>query len=50
MDAARRRLVWRGAAAAALILACALAFSAYLRPDMLVAFADVWAFCASLLR
>lgn len=28
----------------------AAAFSAYLSPNMLLAFGDVWAFCASLVR
>ncbi len=50
MDEARKRLWWRGAAVALVAVASGLAFYAYLGSDMLVAFADVWAFCASLLR
>jgi hypothetical protein len=37
-----------GVAAAAFLVA--LAFSAYLRPDMLAAFNDIMAFCAALIR
>lgn len=50
MDPANRRLWWRAAGVALLAFASAAAFSAYLRPDMLLAFGDIMAFCASLLR
>ncbi len=50
MDAAHRRLGWKLAAVALLAFACAAAFSAYLRPDMLVAFGDLMSFCAALIR
>jgi hypothetical protein len=43
-------LWWRVAGVALLAFVCAAAFSAYLRPDMLIAFADVLSFCMSLLR
>ncbi len=47
----QRRRFWLAAAGvAALALASAAAFSAYLRPDMLAAFGEAWAFCVSLLR
>ena len=49
MDAARRRLGWRVGGAALLAFAAAAAFSAYLRPDMLLVFGDIMAFCAALL-
>lgn len=45
---ARRVLLVGGVIAAGLVLG--LAFSAYLRPDMLVAFGDLMSFCAALLR
>lgn len=44
------RLGWKLAAGALFAAACAAAFSAYLRPDMLVAFGDLMSFCAALLR
>ena len=50
MDAARKRLWWKTAAVALVAFASAAAFSAYLRPDMLLAFGDIMSFCASLLR
>jgi hypothetical protein len=50
MDAARKRLWWRAAGVALLVLVSAAVFSAYLSPTMLGAFADAWAFCASLIR
>jgi hypothetical protein len=43
-------LGWKIAGLAALALASALAFAAYLSPTMLGAFADVWAFCVGLVR
>lgn len=42
-------LWWQAAGVALLALAAAAASSAYLRPDMLIAFADVFSFCMSLL-
>lgn len=50
MDAPARRLWWKAAGVAALVLAAAAAFSAYLRPDMLLVFGDLLAFCAALLK
>lgn len=50
MDAASRRLGWKIAAAVLLAFVAAAAFSAYLRPEMLVAFGDLMAFCAALIR
>ena len=50
MDAARKRFWWMAAGVALLAFVTAAAFSAYLRPDMLVAFGDIMAFCAALLR
>ncbi len=50
MDAGRKRLWWTAGAVALLAVAAAATFSAYLRPDMLLVFADVWAFCAALIR
>ncbi|MGH8706042.1 MAG: hypothetical protein ACREUO_11590 [Burkholderiales bacterium] len=50
MDEAKRKRWWRAGGLALLALSSAIAFSAYLRPDMLVAFGDLMAFCASLIR
>lgn len=50
MDAARRRLGWRIAAVVLLTFVTAAVFSAYLRPDMLMVFGDIMAFCAALIR
>lgn len=50
MDAAKKRFWWQAAGVVLLAFATAAAFSAYLRPDMLVSFADLMAFCAALLR
>ena len=50
MDAANKRLWWKIAAVGLVAFASAAAFSAYLRPDMLAAFGDLMAFCASLLK
>ena len=50
MDPARQRLWWKAAGVALFAFAAAAAFSAYLRPDMLVAFGDLMSFCASLLK
>ena len=50
VDAARKRLWLKTGTAAVVAFACAAAFSAYLRPDMIVTFGDIMTFCASLLR
>ncbi len=50
MDAAKRRIWWTVAGVALFALVSAAAFSAYLRPDMLVVFGDLMAFCAALIR
>ena len=50
MDAASKRLCWRVGAVVLIAFACAAAFSAYLRPDMVVSFGEIMTFCASLLR
>lgn len=50
MDSANKRFWWKAAGVALLAFAAAAAFSAYLRPDMLVVFGDIMSFCASLLR
>jgi len=50
MDSARKRLWWKAAGVALFAFAAAAAFSAYLRPEMLVAFGDLMAFCAALVR
>jgi hypothetical protein len=47
---AKRRLWLKLAGVALLGFAAAAAFSAYLRPDMVVAFGDLMSFCAALLR
>jgi hypothetical protein len=50
MDAAKKRFWWTAAGIVLLAFAIAAAFSAYLRPDMLVAYGDIMSFCAALLR
>jgi hypothetical protein len=50
MDAATRRLLWKSGGVALVVFACAAAFSAYLRPDMVAVFADLWAMCTALIR
>ena len=50
MDAARKRFWWTTAGIALLALLSAAAFSAYLRPDMLVSFGELMAFCAALIK
>lgn len=45
-----KALAWKIAGVAALAIASALVFAAYLHPNMLGAFADVWAFCVGLLK
>ena len=49
-DAARRRFWWMAAGVVLLAFVSAAAFSAYLRPDMLVKFGDLMAFCAALVK
>ena len=50
MEAAKKRLGWTILGLSVVALACAAAFSAYLRPDMLVTFGDVMAFCVGLIK
>ena len=50
MNAASKRLWWKAGAVILAAFACAAAFSAYLRPDMLLVFGDLMAFCAALIR
>jgi hypothetical protein len=45
-----KRLWWKLGLVVVLAFAAAAAFAAYLRPDMLVTFNDLMAFCASLIR
>ena len=49
-DAARKRFWWTAAGVVLLAFVSAVAFSAYLRPDMLVSFGDLMAFCAALIK
>ena len=50
MDDAGRRLWWKAAGVALFAFAAGAAFSAYLRPDMLILFGDLMSCCASLIR
>ena len=50
MAAARKQLWVRAGLVALAAFVLAVVFSAYLKPDMLAAFGDIMAFCASLLR
>ena len=50
MDPDKRTLWMKAAGVALLAFASAAAFSAYLRPDMVVSFGDIMSFCAGLLR
>ena len=50
MNAAKKRFWWTAAGLMLLALVSAAAFSAYLRPDMLVKFGDLMAFCAALIK
>ena len=50
MDPAKKRFWWTPRGGALLAFAAAAAFSAYLRPDMVVVFGDLMSFCAALLR
>lgn len=49
MDAATKRLWWKAGAVILFGFAVAAAFSAYLRPDMVAVFADLWAMCTALI-
>ncbi len=50
MTPARKRFWWTAAGVALLAVLSAVTFSAYLRPDMLVSFGDLMAFCAALIK
>jgi hypothetical protein len=50
MEASRKRFWWTSAGVVLLAIVSAAAFSAYLRPDMLVSFGDLMAFCAALIK
>jgi hypothetical protein len=50
MDPARKRFWWTAAGIALLAFVTAAAFSAYLRPDMVLVFGDIMSFCAALIR
>ena len=50
MEAAPKRFWWKAGGVVLLAFATAAAFSAYLRPEMLVSFGDIMAFCAALIR
>ena len=50
MAPAKRRFWWMAAGIALLSFVIAAVFSAYLRPDMLLVYGDIMAFCAALLR
>ena len=49
-DAAKKRFWWTAAGVVLLAFVTAVAFSAYLRPDMVVSFGDIMAFCAALIK
>lgn len=50
MDSAKKRFWWTAAGVVLFAFVSAAAFSAYLRPDMLVRFGDLVSFCAALIR
>ena len=50
MNPAKKRFWWTAGGVALLAFAAAAAFSAYLRPDMVVVFGDLMSFCAALLK
>ena len=50
MDPARRTLWLKIAGIVLFAFAAAAAFSAYLRPDMVISFSDIMAFCSGLIR
>lgn len=49
-DAPKKRFWWTAAGVVLLVFVTAATFSAYLRPDMLVSFGDLMAFCAALIK
>jgi hypothetical protein len=50
MDAARKRFWWMAVGVVLLAFVTAAAFAAYLRPDMLLVYGDIMAFCTALIR
>jgi hypothetical protein len=50
MERAKKRYWWTAAGIGLLAFVTAAAFSAYLRPDMVVVFGDIMSFCAALIR
>jgi hypothetical protein len=50
MERAKKRFWWTAAGVVLLAFAIAATFSAYLRPDMLLVYGDIMAFCAALIR
>ncbi len=50
MQAAKKRFWWTAAGVVLLAFVTAVAFSAYLRPEMLVSFGDILSFCAALIK
>jgi hypothetical protein len=46
----KRQFWWTAAGIVLLAFVTAAAFSAYLRPEMLVSFGDILSFCAALIR
>ena len=50
MDAGTKRFWWMAAGVALFAVVTAAAFAAYLRPDMVVTFADFMAFCTAVFR
>lgn len=50
MDAARKRFWLMAVGIALLAFVAAAAFSAYLRPDMLLVYGEIMAFCVALIR
>jgi hypothetical protein len=50
MERTKKRFWWMAAGVVLLVFVSAAAFSAYLRPGMLVSFGDIMSFCAALIR
>ena len=50
MPAARRQLWLKAGGVALAVFVVAVAFSAYLKPDMVAMFGDLMAFCAAILK
>ena len=50
VDVTKKRFWWTVAGIVLLAFVTAAAFSAYLRPDMLVSVGEIMTFCAALLR